>query len=101
MPEMYNQRLKFQQQKDALVTWSDSEMSKHLMPTIIYNEEESEIDSQCLTNIQTHVDEMNYKFILGNRPIEEFDQFVEELKQMGLDDLIAAKQSALERYQNR
>ncbi len=64
---------------------------------LAYNEEEQrvidEVRAACLTRTQ----EMFTKFILGQEPISKFDAFREELKEMGIDELLAAYESAYNR----
>ena len=38
------------------------------------------------------------KFILGKKPIGEFDSYVEELKKIGIEKVIETRQSAYDRY---
>lgn len=101
MPEMYSQRLKFEQQRDAMKKWGENDMKKHKIPNYTYTDEETEIDSQYSTTIKTHTDEMLYKFIMGKRSLDEFDTFVSELNQMGLDKVLQVKQAAVDRYNKR
>ena len=39
------------------------------------------------SDIETYVKEMKTKFIVGERPIEEWDAFIGELEKMGLKDV--------------
>lgn len=57
--------------------------------------------SQLLTQVETYGDEMMFKFITGERSLDEFDAFVEELNAMGVDRLCELWQAALDRYENR
>ena len=41
------------------------------------------------------------KFITGDKPMEEWDAFIEELKGIGIDQCIQLKQDAYDRYQER
>jgi len=44
---------------------------------------------------------MTLKFITGQEPIENFDKFVETIKNMGIDRAIEIKTAALQRYYKR
>jgi putative aldouronate transport system substrate-binding protein len=98
---MYDQRLSYQEQKDAIELWADTNMRNHIIPHISFNQEENEINSDIWTDIDTYVQETTTKFIIGKKPIDEFDDYVQSLKNMGIDKVVAARQSAYERYMSR
>lgn len=98
---MYEQRLSYPEQKNAIELWSDTNMRNHILPHISMNDEENEINSEIWADIDTFVKETTTKFILGKKPIEEFDSYVESLKQMGIEKLIEIRQSAYDRYMAR
>ena len=60
--------------------------------------EEDQERSAIEVNMQTYREEMTYKFITGQESLDNFDNYVEELKGMGLDDCTAIKQAGLDRY---
>lgn len=76
-------------------------MGKHKLPLFALNEEENDALSTRITELDTFANEMKYAFITGNKPISEFDEYVEQLKAMGVDEVIATYGVALERYNNR
>lgn len=63
--------------------------------------EEAREISQLLTQIETYGDETVFAFITGQKPLDEFDSFVEELKALGTDRLCELYQAAYDRYQAR
>ena len=46
-----------------------------------------------------YANEMIIKFISGEEPLDNWDQFIAQLRRLGLDEIIAAKQSMYDRYQ--
>jgi putative aldouronate transport system substrate-binding protein len=54
-----------------------------------------------MTEVNTRYDEVFAQVLTGAQPIETWDGFVEELKQIGIDDAIAVQQAALDRYNKR
>jgi len=50
------------------------------------------------TNMRTYREEMTYKFITGQESLDKFDDYIENLKVMGLEEAIAIKQDGLNRY---
>lgn len=99
--DMYEQRLSYPQQKEAIALWADTNMKNHILPHISLNDEENEINSEIWADINTFVQETTTKFILGKKPIEEFDSYVDELKKMGIEKVIGTRQSAYDRYMSR
>lgn len=64
------------------------------MPT----EEESAAIDQYYTTLGTYSSELLVNIILGNKPLEELDAAIEEMKGMGLEDVLAAYQSRHDRF---
>lgn len=90
------------QVQQAWTVWADNTSNEDLMSTYVtQTTEESRELSQLLTQIETYGDEMVFKFITGERSLDEFDAFVEELKGMGTDRLCELYQAAHDRYQSR
>ncbi|MFB5680172.1 hypothetical protein ACE3NQ_04455 [Paenibacillus terreus] len=54
-----------------------------------------------MTDVNTFKDEMILKFIMGTEPLDNFDNYVEMLKGLGIEEAIQIQQAALERYNNR
>lgn len=89
------------QQKNALVVWSDNQNEKTLLPPITSNSSESSDLAIIMNDIQRYVDDMTIKFILGVEPIENYDGYILNIKNMGIDRAINIMQQALDRYNNR
>lgn len=99
--EYIRQYYKHPQQKAAQVEWAKSNMDAHLVPQLYVTEEQTDKDADTMANVRTYVDEMTIKFIDGREPIENFDKYLEQLKVFGLDESIAFRQEAYNRYLNR
>lgn len=67
-------------------------------PSLKFTEEEQKEITNRMTEIQTYRDENIVAFIIGTRPLDEFEQFVEELKSLGIEDIIEIHKTAYERY---
>ena len=63
--------------------------------------EESDIYSGLIGDIATATSENVSKFVLGARPMDEWDSFLDDLRSMGVDECIALKQQAYDRYMAR
>lgn len=71
------------------------------MPLVTPTAEESSRYASIMNDVTTFYDEMVNRFIMGVEPMDNFDQFVETIKAMGIEEAIAIQQAALERYNSR
>ena len=72
-----------------------------LIPPVTPTPEESGEFASIMGEINTYVDEMTVGFIMGDVPLDEFDNFVDELKQMNIETAIKLRQQQLDRYFER
>ena len=63
-----------------------------------YDEQEA---TNPLTEINTAVSEVYLAVIIGNKPVEELDNLLKQVKGMGIEDVVGAYQSAYERFMSR
>lgn len=88
-------------QKKSLEVWETPDAKiRNLPPSSMTEEEVSEYNS-IMTDIQTYVDEYKLKFILGTEPLENFPQFVENIKNMNIGRAIEIRQAEYDRYLER
>lgn len=71
------------------------------LPPISLSDEEMSSDSGRLNDIKTYVSEMIDKFITGKEPIQNYDSFVKQLKNMGIEESVKIRQKAVERWAKR
>jgi putative aldouronate transport system substrate-binding protein len=71
------------------------------LPPVRLTSEETEKRAKIMTEVNTYTDEMILKFILGAEPISKFDDFVAQLKKMGIDEAVKITQAAYDRYKNK
>lgn len=102
-PDYLMQYYKYPQQEEAAKIYSQYADNANLvnLPPISATEEETQELATLNTEIQTYVDEMFLKFIMGVESIENFDKFVEQLKKMKIERVIELRQTAVNRYNNR
>lgn len=62
-----------------------------------YTTEETDSIANKLTDIDSYVMQMRGKFLSGVEPLSNWDAYVEQVKAMGLDDVLAVKQAAYDR----
>ncbi|WP_422657784.1 extracellular solute-binding protein [Paenibacillus sp. EC2-1] len=92
-----------EQQKEAIQVWGEFEKNAErvILPLVSATKEESEHLAKIMAEVRTYGDEMYTKFILGEEPIENFNQFVNQLKKMNIEKAIQLQQAAVERYNKR
>lgn len=67
-------------------------------PFIYSTTDESDVVNTYMTDIQTLVDENATAFVTGNRSLDEFDTYIEELNAICLGDVLTVKQAQYDRY---
>ena len=68
-----------------------------LMPQLSYSEEEADAISGIAADVTTYVSSSMAEFITGNRPLSDWDSYLEDLDNMGLPQLIETAQTAYDR----
>lgn len=71
-------------------------LPKEIWPQFSYTSQENEKKTQIETDLTSYVNEMTASFVTGKTPFTEWDNYVNKLKSMGLDDCIKICQAAYE-----
>lgn len=95
------QYLALQTQRDAVSTWQKTDVDKHQLPPITPTPEESTEFAKIMNDVNTLVDEMTLKIILGAEPVDSFDTYVSKMKSLKIDRALAIEKAALDRYNKR
>lgn len=88
-------------QKKSLEIWETSNASRRNLPPSSMTEAETAEYNSIMTEIDTYVNEYKLKFILGTEPLENYPQFVENIKNMNIERAIEIRQAEYDRYQQR
>lgn len=72
-----------------------------IIPSITMTTDESSEFQSIYADIKTYVEETTVGMIMGTTPIDQFDAFVGQLKEMGIERAIEIEQAALDRYYAR
>lgn len=67
-------------------------------PNFTYTEEEAKVLSSTGADIEKYANEIRDKFITGDVPFSDWDNYVETLNDMGLDEYMEIQSAAYERY---
>lgn len=91
------------QQLEARELWSQNVESRYDLPRALsLTADESEVFSSKMTDVASRTSEAILLMLTGDMDIDaDYDSFVEELYDMGLQDCLDCYQSALTRYNNR
>ncbi|WP_325176765.1 extracellular solute-binding protein [Paenibacillus alkalitolerans] len=95
------QYLALDTQREAVQIWQKTDIDKHQLPPITPTPEESSEYAKIMTDINTLVDEMTLKIILGTDPVDSFEGYVAKMKSLKLDRAIEIQKAALDRYNSR
>lgn len=90
-----------QTQRDAVVTWQNTDADKYSLPPITPTPEESTEYAKIMNDINTLVDEMTLKIILGAEPVDQFESYISKMNSLHLDRAIEIQAAALDRYNKR
>ncbi|GGG26393.1 extracellular solute-binding protein [Paenibacillus abyssi] len=68
------------------------------LPPFTFSTEQNDIITPILADIRTYRDEFANAMVMGNRPVDDFDSFVEQIKGMGIDRVLEVYQEAYDNY---
>jgi len=86
---------------DGLKLELDKEINQYVkdqFPNVVYTEEEMNRLSALSTDIDAYVTTMQSKWVVEGGATEEWDSYLSQLKQMGLDEFIDIQKAAFTRY---
>jgi putative aldouronate transport system substrate-binding protein len=82
--------------------WMADKDNSYAMPSsLTLTSDESDDYNRIASDIITFCQENFLKFITGDKPLSDLDDFVATLKSMGIEEAMAIQQSALDRYMSR
>lgn len=87
--------------KESIETWSESAKTDGILPSLNFTAEENEEIAQKMSQIKTYVSEQLNKIVIGNSNISELAAIRSKIQSMGIEDVLAIYNRALERYNKR
>lgn len=81
--------------------WTNQGKAELTMPPISLTAQEGDELAKILNTTDVYQNEMVTKFIMGVEPLDKFDEYVEQMKKMHIEDAVAIYQGALDRYLSR
>lgn len=88
--------------EDQLVaerTWADASTALIYPPAVRLSTEDNVRCNDIMNRIQSYFEEMQIRFITGEEPLSNFDAFVENLKRMGIEEVLAVYRKQYAEYQ--
>lgn len=83
---------------DATTTWGIVADRSAIVPRLSFTDAESSRLAKLVTDINTYNSEMFLKFIMGRTPVSEFDNSVNEMKRLGIEEVLTIYNTAFARY---
>jgi putative aldouronate transport system substrate-binding protein len=87
--------------KESLDRIINPETLKHNLPLITPTQAESQEQARIMSEVNTYIQEMVTKYILGVEPLSSYDTFQSTLRRMGLGRAVEIQQAAYTRYMAR
>lgn len=82
------------------ITWNN-QPADYVLPPITLTAEEGAEYAKIMSDIEAYRNEMMLKFIMGQEPLDKFDEYVNNIKAMNIDRVIEIYKAALDRYNKR
>ena len=79
----------------------DKQPADYVLPPITLTAEEGAEYAKIMSDIESYRNEMMLKFIMGQEPLDKFDEYVNNIKSMNIDRVIEIYKTALDRYNKR
>ncbi|KQO04639.1 extracellular solute-binding protein [Paenibacillus sp. Leaf72] len=92
---------KYEQTTEALGIWKNTNHESHLLPPVTPTAEEADEMSSIMNDINALVKEAELKIILGNESADNYDKYVQQMKELGIERALEIQQAAYERYLQR
>lgn len=85
---------------EAIETYHvDNDSDYYLNEELVsFTTEESEIVNGKLADMSTYIAENLVKFLIGEKDMDQWDSFIADLDQLGLEEVVAVYQTAYDRY---
>jgi putative aldouronate transport system substrate-binding protein len=87
--------------KKSSYLWGEGDNGLEYPAAINLSVDDQKKAAPQLDDINSYIAEMTKKFISGEEPLTNFDNYMDQLQKMGMDDLIAAYQAAYDSFMAR
>lgn len=91
-----------EQEQSMVAAWENSSDGAWNYPSKAEMTSDEAVEfNNAYSDIATYVAENTLRFILGEKSLDEFDAFAQTVSDMGIGKLVAIKQTAYDRYQEK
>ena len=91
----------YPEQNEAIKTWAKTNAENHKLPLLLPTTDEANDISKCTTEIETYVNEMFIKFMIGTESLDKYGEYLAQLDKLGVKKVLKIYNAAYERYQKR
>jgi putative aldouronate transport system substrate-binding protein len=84
---------------DTANIWFDKVNNFEYYPSVVYSLEETDTINNNISDIKDYVSETSANWIINGGVEKEWNNYINQLNSMGVNDVVAAWQSAYDRYQ--
>ena len=86
---------------DSAKLWGSASNALEYPAAITLSADAQKEAAPQVDEINAYISEMTQKFITGEEPLTNFDNYMDQLQKMGIEDLIAAYQAAYDGFMAR
>lgn len=99
--EYFEQSASLPEQQQAVEAWDANDRMAHVVPAVSVPDEYVDEYNKIVNETNTCYGETRAKFISGEKSLEEFDDYLEQLKELGIERRIEIMQIALDEFNAR
>lgn len=86
---------------ESIGIWKQTNHESHLLPPVTPTAEEADEMSSIMNDINAFVKDIELKIILGTDSVDNYDNYVQQMRDLGIGRALEIQQAAYERYLNR
>lgn len=87
--------------QDAPGIWAQTDADTYMLPLLSLTTEENTELNDIMQDINVYREEKLFKFISGDEPLSNLDQYFEQMKSLGIERALEIQQAAYDRFMNR
>ena len=95
-----NSQRTFDEQREAPYLWNGSIDYSRLLPNLALSSEEAAEYADIMNEVNVLSEEMVVKIMIGDRSVDDFESYVENMKKANIDRAVEISQTAYDRYLN-
>jgi len=100
-PGYFHQTTALPEQEQAKEAWRNNDRADYYLPAISPAPEDNAEYTKLIADCNTYYNEMRAKFISGEVSLDQFDTYIQGLKDRGIDRVIEIMQKALDEFNSR